>query len=240
VTYGGSPIPLELLIRALNVFKSGFMNMYGIPKSRPWPPRSAPGNTSRTAAIAALGRQGACRAWRFVVVRFGWTDVTPRGGRRDHHQGRGDFKSYWNLPEATAKAVRNGWYYSGDAGYFDEGGYLYHPRPAQRRMIISGGENVYPAEVESAIFGTPRFKDVAVDRRPTTTNGARRSRLVVAVRRSHHRRGGNHRPCAGADCRYKLPKTVDVVEVLPRNPAGKILKRELPQTLLGRRERQVN
>ena len=68
---------------------------------------------------------------------------------------------YWNLPEATARTIRDGWLHTGDAGYLDDDGYLYiYDR--LKDMIISGGENIYPAEVESALFGHPAVADVAV------------------------------------------------------------------------------
>ena len=72
---------------------------------------------------------------------------------------------YWNQPEATRRAIRGDWFFTGDAGYLDQDGYIYiYDRV--KDMIISGGENIYPAEVENALFGHPAVADVAVDRHP--------------------------------------------------------------------------
>ena len=133
---------------------------------------------------------------------------------------------YWNLPQATAQALSDGYVRTGDAGSLDEDGYVYvHDRV--KDMIISGGENVYPAEVESALFGHPAVADVAVIGVPDERWGEAVKALVVIrtgqsacaedlIAFARQRIGG-----------YKLPKSVDFVDQLPRNPAGKILKREL-------------
>ena len=79
-------------------------------------------------------------------------------------------KGYWNKDEATRKAISDGWFATGDAGFFDEDGYLYiHDRV--KDMIVSGGENIYPAEVENAIMGHPAVGDVAVIGVPDTALG---------------------------------------------------------------------
>lgn len=148
-------------------------------------------------------------------------------------------KGYWNLPEETKKAIRNGWFYSGDAGYFDEDGYLYiHDRV--KDMIVSGGENIYPAEVESALAGLAGIADVAVIGVPDEKWGETVKAVVVLA--------------AGAELNaddiiayartqiggFKIPRTVDFMDELPRNPSGKILKRELRKPYWDGHERQVN
>jgi len=146
---------------------------------------------------------------------------------------------YWNLPEATAKAIVDGWFHTGDAGYTDQDGYLYvHDRV--KDMIVTGGENVYPAEVESALFGHPAIADVAVIGVPDERWGEAVKAVVVlnpgasatADELITHARQG----VAG----FKCPKTVDFVDVLPRNPSGKLLKRELREPYWAGRERRVN
>ncbi len=148
-------------------------------------------------------------------------------------------KGYWNLPEETADALRGGWFHTGDAGYLDADGYLYiHDRV--KDMIVSGGENVYPAEVENALFGHPAVADVAVIGVPDSRWGEAVKAVVVrqagfdvtpeelmAFARQH---------IAG----YKVPKSVDFVDALPRNPSGKVLKRVLRAPYWEGRDREVS
>src|SRR5262245_52026186 len=135
-------------------------------------------------------------------------------------------KGYWNKPEATAKAVVDGWFYTGDAGYFDKDGYLYiHDRV--KDMIVSGGENIYPAEVENALMSHPAIADVAVIGVPDDRWGETVKAIVVP------KAGPAPEPSdiiAFARARlahFKCPTSVDFATTLPRNPSGKLLKREL-------------
>src|SRR5207245_3563196 len=135
-------------------------------------------------------------------------------------------KGYWNLPDATVSTIRDGWLHTGDAGYCDTHGYLYI-QDRVKDMIISGGENIYPAEIESALFGHPAVADVAVIGVPDERWGEAVKALVVL------------KPGAEGDAAeilaytrerlagYKSPKSIDFIDALPRNPTGKVLKREL-------------
>jgi len=147
---------------------------------------------------------------------------------------------YWNLPEATARTVdSDGWLATGDAGYLDEDGYLFI-QDRIKDMIISGGENVYPAEVESAVCDHPDVAETAVIGVPDDKWGESVKAVVVL------RPGGE----ATADdiiaftrtriAGYKTPKSIDFIDALPRNPSGKILRRELRAPYWEGRERQVN
>ena len=134
---------------------------------------------------------------------------------------------YWNRPDATAEVIdAEGWFHSGDVGYFDDEGFLYVVDRV-KDMVISGGENVYPAEVESVLQGHDGIADVAVIGLPDERWGEAVTAVVVPA-------GGNPptleelRAFAGEQlARYKLPSRLHVVDELPRNPAGKILKFEL-------------
>ena len=146
-------------------------------------------------------------------------------------RGANVMKGYWNRPDATAAVFdAEGWFHTGDVGYVDEEGYLFLC-DRLKDMVISGGENVYPAEVESALFGHPAIAEIAVVGAPDERWGER----VVAV--------AALKPGAsltleelrdyGADrlARYKLPLELRLVDALPRNPTGKVLKnrlREMP------------
>jgi fatty-acyl-CoA synthase len=147
---------------------------------------------------------------------------------------------YWQLPEATARTLTaDGWVYTGDAGYMDADGYVYiHDRV--KDMIISGGENVYPAEVENAIYGHPDVAEVAVIGVPDAKWGE--AVKAVCVPKPGHQVdpaaiiAWARERIAG----FKVPKSVDVIAELPRNPTGKILRRALRAPYWEGRERQVN
>ena len=151
-----------------------------------------------------------------------------------------NMKGYWNLPEASKRTMtEDGWLRTGDAGFLDEDGYVYvHDRV--KDMIISGAENIYPAEVESAIFGHPSIAEVAVIGVPDDKWGEAVKAVVVL------KNGAEATPdeiIAFARTRiagYKAPRTVDFIEALPRNPSGKILKRELREPYWAGKDRRVN
>src|SRR6185437_6189692 len=154
-------------------------------------------------------------------------------------RGRNIMKGYWNKPDATQTSIREGWFASGDAGFFDADGYLYiHDRV--KDMIVSGGENIYPAEVENALMGHPAIADVAVIGVPDARWGEAVKAIVVRkpgleavpaeiIAFARERIAG-----------YKLPKSVDFIDALPRNPSGKVLRKDLRKPYWEGRERQVN
>ena len=149
-------------------------------------------------------------------------------------------KAYWNLPEASKDAFdQDGWLRTGDAGYLDEQGYLYiHDRV--KDMIISGGENVYPAEVENAVYSHPDVSDVAVVGVPDEKWGEAIKAFVVL------KPGANQDEKAIIDfsrtqiASYKCPKTVDFIDTLPRNASGKVLRRELREPYWAGKSKAVN
>jgi fatty-acyl-CoA synthase len=146
---------------------------------------------------------------------------------------------YWKLPEATAATMKDGWVATGDVGYMDEDGYVYMYDRA-KDMIITGGENVYPAEVESGIYGHPDVLEVAVIGVPDEKWGEAVKAVCVP------------KPGATVDpdsviswarerlAGFKVPKSVDVIDALPRNPSGKILRRQLREPYWAGFDRQIN
>lgn len=225
--YGASPIPLDVLKRSMRAFRNAeFVQCYGatetsgtvvvLPPSDHDPAgnrrmlscgRPYPGNEVRIvdADMAALpvGAVGEI-AVRSVSVMAG----------------------YHNNPEATAKAIRDGWYLTGDAGYLDDDGYLYiHDRV--KDMIVTGAENVYPAEVENVLHDHPAVADCAVIGVPDAKWGEAVKAIVVRTPGSDV---GKDELIAFARTRiagYKVPKSVDFADSLPRNASGKILKKVL-------------
>lgn len=135
-------------------------------------------------------------------------------------------KGYWNRPDATAKVIKDGWYWTGDAGYKDENGFIYVVDRI-KDMIISGGENIYPAELENVLAAHPEIADVAVIGAPDDKWGE--VVKVVAVKRIavDLDEEGVIDYLRDKIASFKLPKYVEFIDMLPRNPSGKILKTEL-------------
>jgi fatty-acyl-CoA synthase len=135
-------------------------------------------------------------------------------------------KGYWNRPEETAAAIRNGWLYTGDIARMDEDGFFYI-MDRKKDMIISGGENIYPAEIESFLLHNPKIADVAVIGYPHEKWGEASAAIVVT-------KGGETLTeeeliewCQGKIGKFKIPKKVIFTQAIPRSPTGKILKRLL-------------
>ena len=147
---------------------------------------------------------------------------------------------YWNNPEATAETIdEDGWLRTGDAGYLDEDGYLYiHDRV--KDMIISGGENIYPAEVENALYSHPDIGDVAVIGVPDQKWGEAVKACVVVKDGKALSEADVIAHARTQIAGYKCPKSVDFIAALPRNPSGKILRRELRAPYWDGKDKAVN
>jgi acyl-CoA synthetase (AMP-forming)/AMP-acid ligase II len=147
---------------------------------------------------------------------------------------------YWNLPEATVRTLdSDGWLRTGDAGYMDRDGYLYiHDRI--KDMIISGGENIYPAEVESAICDHPDVAEVAVVGVPDDVWGEAVKAIVVMKKGRTATAADILGFTRGRIAGFKTPKSVDFIDALPRNASGKILRRHLRDPYWEGKDRQVN
>ena len=149
------------------------------------------------------------------------------------YRGPQTMQGYWRNPEATAGAVRDEWFHTGDAGHLDDEGYLFLSDRI-KDMIDSGGENVYPAEVENVILKHPAIADAAVIGLPDERWGEAVSAVVVAA--AGHAlaledlQAYAHRELAG----FKIPRRLELVDELPRNGAGKIQKHVLRAMFAGR------
>jgi acyl-CoA synthetase (AMP-forming)/AMP-acid ligase II len=141
---------------------------------------------------------------------------------------RGDnvMLGYWNRPEDTAAAVRDGWMHTGDGGRMDENGYVFIVDRI-KDMIITGGENVYSAEVENALASHPAVAACAVIGVPDSDWGERVHAVVVLLPGQQATGDEIRAHCKTLIAGYKAPRSVDFVDALPLSGAGKILKREL-------------
>jgi len=240
LVYGASPITEAVLQQGMARFGCEFIQVYGL--------------TETTGAITQLDGADHDPEHRPKLLRscgkpYPWVEMKvvdsqtgedlPDGAvgelwTRSHQNTIG----YWNNPEATAAALTpDGWFKTGDAGFLEEGFVYLHDRV--KDMIVSGAENVYPAEVENALMKHDAVADVAVIGVPDDTWGEAVKAIVVkapgtdptteeliAFAREH---------LAG----FKLPKSVDFAEALPRNPSGKLLKRELRAPYWEGKDRQI-
>ena len=240
IMYGASPIPLELLRECIAMFGAEFTQNYGMTETTgticvlPPEDHSALGNQRmRSAGKPLPGVE--------VVIKGRDGSILPQGEIGEIvTRSSSNMLGYWKLPEATASTVdADGWIATGDVGYFDEDGYVYMFDRA-KDMIITGGENVYPAEVESAIYGHPDVLEVAVISIPDEKWGE--AVKAVCVPKPGHTVdpasiiAWTRSRIAG----FKVPKSVDVIDALPRNPSGKILRRALREPYWAGRERQIN
>jgi acyl-CoA synthetase (AMP-forming)/AMP-acid ligase II len=146
-------------------------------------------------------------------------------------RGRHLMKEYWRRPEATAETIRDGWLHTGDVATLDDEGFVYI-MDRTKDMVISGGENIYPAELENVILQHPMVSEVAVIGQPSARWGE--SPFAVVVRKDP---ALSEREvldwCQGRMARFKLPCGATFIDVIPRNPSGKVLKRLLREQFPG-------
>ena len=176
-------------------------------------------------ALRKVGSAG--RATMFTDVRVRSDDgvISERGEGEVVIKSDILLKEYWNRPDATRAAFDDGWFRTGDIGEIDDEGYLYI-KDRMKDMIISGGENIYPAEIESVIIGIPGVSEVAVIGLADEKWGEIACAIVVADQ-SEVSEQQIVEFCGTRLARYKMPKKVIFAEAIPRNPTGKILKRVL-------------
>ncbi|WP_296718185.1 long-chain-fatty-acid--CoA ligase [Erythrobacter sp.] len=239
--YGAAPMPLELLKQAVATMpNTQFLQVYGMTETTgtismlPPEDHSLEGNQRMRSAGKALPGVR-------IEVRGPDNVEVPRGdiGEVCIHSPS-NTAGYWKLPEATASTIDpDGWLHTGDAGIMDEDGYVYI-QDRIKDMIISGGENVYPAEVESAIYGHPAIAEVAVIGIPSATWGEEVKACVVAKPGHEIDEADVIAWARERIAAFKAPKTVDVIPMMPRNASGKILRRELRAPFWEGQERQVS
>jgi fatty-acyl-CoA synthase len=237
MAYGASPIAESLLLEAADIFGCQFTQVYGLTETTGGGTYMLP-----EAHDPARGKLRSCG------VPYPGTEIkcVDEEGREVPQGEVGEIliksgfvmKGYWNRPEATAEAIQDDWFRTGDAGYFDDEGFLYiHDRV--KDMIVSGGENVYPAEVENALFGHPDIADVAVIGVPDATWGEAVKAIIVPKPGSTPSAEDVIAYAKTRIASYKCPKSVDVAEALPRNASGKVLRRQLREPYWEGVERRV-
>jgi long-chain acyl-CoA synthetase len=241
--YGASPISETVLAQAIETFGCKFWQAYGLTETTGTvvnlPPEDHDPQGPNRHRLRSCGVPGPGVELRVVDVGTGEDAPTGEVGEI-WLRTRQVMKGYWNLPDATAQAmVEGGWFRTGDAGYLDSDGYLYiHDRV--KDMIVSGGENVYPAEVENALMQHPAIADVAVIGVPDDKWGETPKAMVVRAPGAEVTEQEVIDFARERLAKYKCPTSVDFVDVLPRNPSGKILKKDLRAPFWEGRERMVS
>jgi long-chain acyl-CoA synthetase len=243
IFYGASPISEDVLVKCMTTFGCAFCQVYGM--------------TETTGAITALQfedhdpdgpRRGLLRSAGKPHASVGLRVVDPDSGSDAELGAVGEvwtrspynMAGYWRKPEETSSTIdADGWLRTGDAGYFDADGYLYlHDRI--KDMVVSGGENIYPAEVENVLLSHPAIVDAAVIGVPDAKWGETVKAIVVLAPGATLDEADVVAHCRDVLAHYKCPTSVEPTDALPRNPSGKILKRELRAPYWAGTERSIN
>ena len=243
IVYGASPITNDVLLRSMKVFECDFIQVYGL--------------TESTGAITQLDArdhdpQGPrARLLRSAGKPYPWVEIRivdpdtgqdcPRGAVGElWTRSVQNMKGYWNKPDETARVLTpDGWLKTGDAGFFDEDGYIFLTDRV-KDMIVSGGENVYPVEIENALAEHPGIADVGVIGVPDAKWGETVKAVVVRTAGTSATAEEIIAFARERLARYKCPTSVEFVDALPRNPSGKILKRVLREPYWEGQERRIH
>jgi long-chain acyl-CoA synthetase len=226
IVWGGAPMYVEDCLRALDRFGPCLAQIYGQGES----PMTITTLTKQDIAarehprwLERLGSAG--RPYACLEVKVATAEGAPLPvGETGEIACRGDvvMPGYWNSPEATASSIKDGWLHTGDVGAFDHDGYL-TLKDRSKDMIISGGSNIYPREVEEVLLKHPSVREVSVIGRPDREWGE----IVVAYVVGDAKAVELDKLCLDAIARFKRPKQYVFIDALPKNNYGKILKTEL-------------
>lgn len=229
IAYGGAPMTETALLRAIDVFGCDFMGVYGMTETAGTVVTLDPADHDPGGPRAGLLRSvGKALPWLDIRV------VDPVTGADAAIGGVGEIwvrsgqnmTGYWGQPELSDQTLADGWLRTGDAAYTDADGYLYlHDRI--KDMLVSGGENVYPAEVENVLGAHPAIADLAVIGVPSARWGETVKALVVLRADSVIDADGLIAWTRERLAHYKCPTSIDFVDELPRNASGKVLKHRL-------------
>jgi acyl-CoA synthetase (AMP-forming)/AMP-acid ligase II len=226
VLYGASPIAPEQLRRAMQALSCDFLQLYGMTETGAASVLRSTDHdpAGRPELLASAGTDAIGARTRIVDAD---DRLVPAGTVGEIAcRGPGIMDGYWGDPDASAHALRGGWMHTGDMGFHSEDGYLYIT-DRLKDMIVSGGENVYPREVEDAMYEHPDVREVAVIGIPHERWGESVHAVVVTAQGTSSQPDWLLDHCRERLARYKVPRSVEFVDELPRNATGKVLKRVL-------------
>jgi long-chain acyl-CoA synthetase len=240
ILYGASPIALELLRECIDVFGCGFCQQYGMTETTGTIVYLPPEDHDPAGNQRMRGAGKALPGVELKIVDPDGRTLPPNATGQVATRSSSNMAGYWGMEGATAETIdSDGWLLTGDAGYLDEDGYLYL-QDRIKDVIISGGENIYPTEVENAIFGHPDVGDVAVIGVPDEQWGESVKAIVVAKPGVTPDAASIIRHARERIAAFKAPKSVDFIDMLPRNASGKVLRRQLREPFWQGRSRGVN
>ncbi len=231
VWYAASPMPVEVLKQGLSAFGPVFIQGYGLTESGPHATvfkqthhREAMEESGDKNVLASCGQP--CIGAHVRIVNEAGQDVEAGKIGEILIKSRRVMTEYWRKPDDTKEAIRNGWLYTGDMGYYDEKGFIYIA-DRKKDMIVTGGENVYPKEVEEILYRHPAVREAAVIGIPDSFWVEKVHALVVLKENTEATEEEIIAFCRDQISSYKAPKSLEFVESLPKNPQGKILKKEI-------------
>jgi long-chain acyl-CoA synthetase len=218
---GGAALPVEVLRGFEEVFGCMILEGYGLSETSPVASFNHPDRERKAGSIGTP-----IEGVRFRLVDDQWDDVPAGEVGEIAIQGHNVMKGYWNRPEATEEAIRDGWFRTGDVARRDDDGY-YFIVDRKKDLIIRGGFNVYPREIEEVLYEHPAVGECAVIGIPHPTHGEEVAAAVAlapgrTATPDELREYVKQRVAA-----YKYPRVVWLVDALPKGPTGKILKREI-------------
>lgn len=229
IYYGASPISETVLREAIEVFKCDFLQMYGMTETTGTVVNLSPEDhrkalDGRPELLRSCGRPSVGGAAK--VVDTEGNTLPPGEVGEIWLKSDTNMLRYHNLPEATAENLTDGWVHTGDAGYMDEEGYLYL-KDRIKDMVVSGGENIYPVEVENVIAQHSAVADVAVIGVPDDKFGEALLAFIVTKPDCTLTTEELIEFCRERIAGYKIPRQMQLIDELPRNPSGKVLKKVL-------------
>lgn len=222
---GAAPMPVEAIRKFEETFKMIIIEGYGLTEG------TAGATANPIDGVRKIGSIGIPFAGSEIKLLNDQDEEVPQGEvgeiciKGDHVM-----KGYFNKPEDTAQALRGGWLHTGDMAYKDEDGYLFIV-DRKKEMVIRGGENIYPKELEGIIYGHPQVMDVAVVGVPDAIYGEEVMACLVLHPGQTLTEEAFKEWCRANMASYKVPKYVDFRTALPKNILGKILKKELKSAL---------
>jgi acyl-CoA synthetase (AMP-forming)/AMP-acid ligase II len=241
--YAASPMPLELLRKGIATFGEVFAQGYGQSESGPdiailtkEAHRVLDLSPEKQKVLTSCGQP--CLGVHARIIDENNEDVEIGMVGEIVVKSKSIMVEYWKKPEETAKTIIDGWLHTGDMGYYDEEGFMFIV-DRKKDMIITGGENVYPREVEEVLYRHPAVLEAAVIGVPDD-KWVERIHAVITLKQ-----GQKPSPddimnfCKEHLARYKAPRTVEFVGALPKNPQGKILKRELREKYWAGKARKI-
>jgi long-chain acyl-CoA synthetase len=243
IWYAASPMPAELLRRGIEKFGPIFMQGYG--QSESGPEITFMSRRSHQVLDKPLEEQRVLTSCgqpslgvHVRIIDENNNDAEPHTVGEIILQSKTVMVEYWQKPNETQNTIVEGWLHTGDMGFYDERGFIYIV-DRKKDMIISGGENIYPREIEEILYQHPAVAEAAVIGIPDEVWVERVHGLIVLKQNRRATEDEMIEFCKCQLARYKAPKSVEFVESLPKNPQGKILKRELRKKYWGGLERKI-